>query len=90
MRKEDLVTGGIYAVSGPKFNVAVWTGKVFKGPAVVAGRLEFTTDGDYSDGLPLGSTTATRLLSLGVQAPFDGSNFLAAMAALDTSYEWRQ
>lgn len=82
LTKEELIVGGIYTVSGPKFSVAVWTGKTFKGPAVIAGNWELVTDGEYSDGLPMGSTYAIQLLSTGVQEPFDGSNFLAAMVAL--------
>lgn len=91
MDKEFLEIGAIYLVKCSKFNVAIWTGKDFKGPSLVNGKTEFDTANHYSEGLPKGTCTPIEVLSkdgLPTKTPFDGGNLLAAMCALDYYVYW--
>ena len=84
MEKTDLIPGIIYHVSCPKFNMAVWTGEVFKGPGLVDGSLTFVFAGHFEDGLPNGIATPLYALSdVCVRSPYDGYNFLVAMNTLN-------
>lgn len=84
MKKENLIIGAIYEVSALGFSVAIWTGEDFKGPARGFGKLYFTQEQPYWNGLPFGTCTPIRRLGeLKVLKPFDGTNLLAVMNALD-------
>ena len=84
MKKEDLVIGGIYEVSALGFSVAVWTGDCFRGPAKSYGKINFSEERPYWEGLPFGTCKPIkRIGELKVSKPFDGSDLLAVMNALD-------
>lgn len=84
MEKEDLIRGAIYEVSAIGFNVAIWTGEAFKGPAKAFGKVYFAEEKPYWEGLPFGtSRPIKRIGELTINKPFDGSNLLAVMNALD-------
>lgn len=84
MNKEDLVIGAIYEVSGLGFSVGIWTGEGFKGPVKQFGKISFKEEKPYWEGLPFGTATPIRRIGeLKVLKPFDGSNLLAVMNALD-------
>lgn len=83
IEKDDLVKGGIYVVQARMFNIAMWTGEMFRGPAVMYGKLVFWEEGHYSDGLPFGTCTPLRWLNRATVKTFEGASLLAALAATD-------
>lgn len=86
--QENLIVGCIYEVVAINFNVAIWTGKVFRGPKTEYGSLKFTEEYGYWEPLPLGTCKPIRLLSNHkLTPPFDGINLLKSLEALDSTIE---
>lgn len=83
LEKQELQKGVIYEVASTNFNAAVWTGEVFRGPAIVYGQLKFIEENHYEDGLPYGVCTPIRQISVeSLKAPFDGGNLLIIFRSL--------
>jgi hypothetical protein len=81
--KKDLEKGFVYEVAAPNFNVAVWTGEKFRGPALVNGKMKFVEQQHYEDGLPFGVCSPIKKLStVPLKAPFDGANLLIVFRSL--------
>lgn len=86
--QENMIIGAIYEVSGLQFNVAIWTGEVFRGPHSEYNVLKFVEEYPYWEPLPLGTCKPIRLLSNHVLTPpFDGINLLKSLEALDSTIQ---
>lgn len=84
MNKEELEVGSVYEVDGRHFNVGVWTGEDFRGPAVEFKHIVFRHERHYDDGLPDGTCKPLRKLNdIQLKPPYDGMNLLKLMKILD-------
>jgi len=82
--KKDLEVGSLYEVEGLLFDVAIWTGSTFRGPATEYKTINFREEDHYSDGLPNGTCKPVRKLSnIVLRYPFDGMNLLSLMKILN-------
>lgn len=70
-------------MASTNFDAAIWTGKKFRGPAIIYGQLKFIEESHYEDGLPYGVCTPIRRISTEtLKAPYDGMNLLITFRSL--------
>jgi len=82
---DELVDGGIYLVSSPTFEIAIWdaTNTVFIGPELVDGKLVPKEESHYNVGLPFGlCKPLSRLGEHVTYPPFMARNTLALLDAM--------
>lgn len=83
LEKIKLNKGHLYEVVGLDFNVAIWTGEDFRGPALEYKHLLFKHEKHYEDGLPGGTCKPIQeLTSSPLVEPYDGINLLKSLRAL--------